>query len=325
VKEVFTGDVGEKRLETGNSPLPRPGVPFGGDIFSIFWKVPLYRDDCRPLIVAPAIPLAMEPCRADALSTVLRRDPMAPGGESCTMSTISVASLVAFRFPFKRSRASFAPSNVWKWATAAAKPLSSLNLDWGTISQSTRSFAKSRMLRTASRSLLLGSLRRKMVCRPFASGLVSASLKEENMERPFFSTGLRSPNGPDMPYVCGEKTSAAMECCDEKGLGGEDEVELLMEPCMNGLLERFEGLVLLGLGPPAISSFVVTVLRWPCWEQRAAVEARRGEAKAKAARQTERAVAENVRIQSEYGGSGRRGRLPGCKTASKRGCAQDNF
>jgi len=30
---------------------------------------------------------------------------------------------------------------------------------------------------------------------------------------------------------------------------------------MNGLLERFEGLVLLGLGPPAISSFVVGVLR----------------------------------------------------------------
>jgi hypothetical protein len=27
-----------------------------------------------------------------------------------------------------------------------------------------------------------------------------------------------------------------------------------MEPCINGLLERFEGLVLLGLGPPAISS-----------------------------------------------------------------------
>ena len=35
--EVLTGEVGEeKRLWTGNSPLPRPGVPFGGDIFSIF-------------------------------------------------------------------------------------------------------------------------------------------------------------------------------------------------------------------------------------------------------------------------------------------------
>jgi hypothetical protein len=30
---------------------------------------------------------------------------------------------------------------------------------------------------------------------------------------------------------------------------------------MNGLLERFDGLVLLGLGPPAISSLVVAVLR----------------------------------------------------------------
>jgi hypothetical protein len=52
-----------------------------------------------------------------------------------------------------------------------------------------------------------------------------------------------------------------MVCCEEKGLGGDDEVELLREPCRNGLLERFDGLVLLGLGPPAISSFVVTVLR----------------------------------------------------------------
>lgn len=45
VNEVCTGDVGENKLETPNSPLPRPGVPLGGDIFSIFWKVPLYRDD----------------------------------------------------------------------------------------------------------------------------------------------------------------------------------------------------------------------------------------------------------------------------------------
>ena len=59
-----------------------------------------------------------------------------------------------------------------------------------------------------------------------------------------------------MPYVCDEKTSAAMACCEVKGLGGEDDEELLMEPCINGLLERFEGLVLLGLGPPAMSSFV---------------------------------------------------------------------
>jgi hypothetical protein len=41
----------------------------------------------------------------------------------------------------------------------------------------------------------------------------------------------------------------------EKGFGGEDEVELLIEPWRYGLLERFEGLVLLGLGPPAMLSF----------------------------------------------------------------------
>jgi hypothetical protein len=129
VNEVFTGEVGENKFDTGNSPLPRPGVPFGGDIFSIFWKVPLYREDCRPLAVALAIPFAMEPCRVDELSTVLRRDPIAPGADSCINSTIKVASLVALCLPFSRSRASFAPSYVWKCATAAEKPLSSLNLE----------------------------------------------------------------------------------------------------------------------------------------------------------------------------------------------------
>jgi hypothetical protein len=125
-----------------------------------------------------------------------------------------------------------------------------------------------------------------------------------------------------MPYVCDEKTSAAMACCDVKGLGGEDDVELLMDPCINGLLERFEGLVLLGLGPPAISSFVVAVVRRPCWEQRAAVEARRvggGEAD-KRGRLPETSgskVSTAVRAQRQ--------RLPGCKTTSKRGYAQVNF
>jgi hypothetical protein len=39
---------------------------------------------------------------------------------------------------------------------------------------------------------------------------------------------------------------------EKKCFGGEDEVELLKEPCRNGLWERLEGLVLLGLGPPAM-------------------------------------------------------------------------
>jgi hypothetical protein len=38
--------------------------------------------------------------------------------------------------------------------------------------------------------------------------------------------------------------------------GGDDEVELLREPWGNGLLDKLEGLVLLGLGPPAMLSFV---------------------------------------------------------------------
>jgi hypothetical protein len=65
-----------------------------------------------------------------------------------------------------------------------------------------------------------------------------------------------------MPYAWeAEKTSAVMVFCDANGFGGDEEEELLREPCKNGLLERFEGLVLLGLGPLAISSFVATVLR----------------------------------------------------------------
>ena len=82
VNEVLTGDVGEKRLLTGNSPLPRPGVPLGGDMFSMFWKVPLYRDDCRALVVAPVMMPLPVACRAGVLSTVLRREPTAPGEAS---------------------------------------------------------------------------------------------------------------------------------------------------------------------------------------------------------------------------------------------------
>jgi hypothetical protein len=58
------------------------------------------------------------------------------------------------------------------------------------------------------------------------------------------------------------KTSAVMVFCDTKGFGGEEDEELLWEPwCGYGLVDRFEGLVLLGLGLLAMSSFVVTILR----------------------------------------------------------------
>jgi hypothetical protein len=135
------------------------------------------------------------------------------------------------------------------------------------------------------------------------------------MERPFFSMILRSPNGPDMPYVCGEKTSAAMACCDEKGLGGDDEEELLMEPCMNGLLERFEGLVLLGLGPPAISSLSSRVCGGRVGNKERRLEG--GEADAGGCQKRQ--------IQVSTAGRAQRQRQPGCKTASKRGDAQVNF
>ena len=233
VKDVLTGEVGEKRFCTGNSPLPRPGVPLGGDIFSMLWKVPLYRDDCRPFVAAPAIPDAVEtdPCRTETLSTVLRLEPMVPGKLSWSISTMSVASLEALRFPLSRLRASFAPSKEPNCATADANPLSSGYLDAETSSQSMRSLAKSKMLRTASRSLLLGSLRKNMAWMPLGSGLVSASLKESK-DKPFFSMMRRSPMGAGMVYVCdAAKTSAVMVFWGEKRcFGGEDEVELLREP-----------------------------------------------------------------------------------------------
>jgi hypothetical protein len=63
---------------------------------------------------------------------------------------------------------------------------------------------------------------------------------------------------------------------DEKDcFGGEDEVELLKDPCKKGLLERLEGLVLLGLGPPAIVSFVLPLSRLGLWRQRVPVVASR--------------------------------------------------
>jgi hypothetical protein len=53
-----------------------------------------------------------------------------------------------------------------------------------------------------------------------------------------------------------------MVFCDVKGFGGDEDEELLWEPwCGYGLVDRFEGLVLLGLGLLAMSSFVVTILR----------------------------------------------------------------
>lgn len=58
---------------------------------------------------------------------------------------------------------------------------------------------------------------------------------------------------PGTGYACdAEKTSVVMVLWDEKGFGGDEEVELLRELWRKGLFDRFEGLVLVGLGPRAI-------------------------------------------------------------------------
>jgi hypothetical protein len=67
-----------------------------------------------------------------------------------------------------------------------------------------------------------------------------------------------------MLYVWDDEKTSAVIVFWVNSFGGEDELELLSEPWRKGLLERLEGLVLLGLGPPAISSFVVEV-SWRPW------------------------------------------------------------
>lgn len=47
--------------------------------------------------------------------------------------------------------------------------------------------------------------------------------------------------------------------CEAKSFGGDDDVELVWEPWGKGLLDRTEGLVLLGLGLVAMVSCVVTL------------------------------------------------------------------
>ena len=102
-----------------------------------------------------------------------------------------------------------------------------------------------------------------MACRVLGSEVESASPKASVEWLPR-SVGRRSPIVPFMLYAWEvEKTSAVMVVL-ENSLGGDEELELLREPWRNGLLDKFEGLVLLGLGPPAISSFVVE-LSWRSW------------------------------------------------------------
>jgi hypothetical protein len=124
------------------------------------------------------------------------------------------------------------------------------------------------------------------------------------MERAFFSVGLRSPIALGMPYVCAEKTSAVMVFCGEKSFGGDDEVELLMEPVGYGLLERFEGLVLVGLGPPAILPLSCGIAAL-CWRQRAAVGTNR-DARGEQRRRTPEASAQR-RVPGRAVASGRKG------------------
>lgn len=102
------GDLGPKRPVSGmeNSAPPRLVEPFGGDIFSIDWKVPLKREDWRPSEEA-AEEAEPEVVRLAVPSTVFRLAPMVPGtvllGRS---STIIFASFAAFALPLSLSLAS---------------------------------------------------------------------------------------------------------------------------------------------------------------------------------------------------------------------------
>lgn len=89
--------------------------------------------------------------------------------------------------------------------------------------------------------------------------------------------------------------------CDENGcFGGDDDEALLRELRRKGLLERFDGLVLVGLGPPAMVVFVRRgVLRWPRARQSDVVEA------VEACRKRAGAVSQRRRLDAERSGAGR--------------------
>lgn len=127
-----------------------------------------------------------------------------------------------------------------------------------------------------------------------------------------------------MLYECeAEKTSAVMVFWG-KGLGGDDELELLSEPCKKGLLDRFEGLVLLGLGPPAISS-LVGVISWRSrYRQRKRVDQGESPRRRRPDQCSEsRAAIQKGRVsEREAAGQVQTRAVPGGKTASKRGYAR---
>jgi hypothetical protein len=120
------------------------------------------------------------------------------------------------------------------------------------------------MLRSASSLAFIGSLRIRIVCGDFISAALSvgSATDEARSEEVPFSSVFLSPIGDRLypggraPGTLGNTSAAVMAACDAyASLGGEEEVEL-KELCMKGLLERFEGLVLLELGPPAIASSI---------------------------------------------------------------------
>ena len=68
--------------------------------------------------------------------------------------------------------------------------------------------------------------------------------------------------------------------CEAKSFGGDDDVELVWEPWGKGLLDRTEGLVLLGLGLVAMVSCVVTLSGWVSQGQRTRPEGCDGQPRA---------------------------------------------
>ena len=160
---------GETRSGVGNSPVDNgpplgiPRGPFPGEMHSIAWKVPLYRDDCRaacPLDEAVE-DVELVPPRFVAVSNVLRLGPRPPGppaGVNGSTSTTMGASLTLFCLPLRRFLASWAAFKVPNRAIADRYPLSfgdSVRMKSAPI----RSFANNNMVLKDSWLVFRGRLR----------------------------------------------------------------------------------------------------------------------------------------------------------------------
>ena len=109
-------------FDSGFGNLSFPILPFGGDIFSRLWNVPLNRELCRPCVIAgpeePVEEAELEVCRKVAPSTVFLRPP----GNAMPLWNSSTSNLASLEmaFPFNLSLASIAPAKDMNRAIADA-------------------------------------------------------------------------------------------------------------------------------------------------------------------------------------------------------------